>query len=1243
MAQAVQTRTYARRESIVFRMTKERFGGLSNMASGFPLEVNGVRIWSSEALYQACRFPHLPAVQELIIRERSPMTAKMRSKPHRKDSRPDWEKINVTVMKWCLRVKLAQNWTTFGDLLLSTGEAPIVEESTRDKFWAAEPLDDGTLVGGNVLGRLLMELREEFRGTNKQLLTRVMAPNIANFLFLGKPIGTIEADRDAKAKDSVEDATSVTDLGTFQLTESPKPVDQGEFQPRIEQPTSDDRPKEVKSTWNQIPRECKRLAEVDFPVAEVSRHSAAEKYAFRGHPSTLHMWWARRPLAACRAMLMALLLPDPCDEHCPAEFKEQARRLLRSVPMIGQSGSDQELRKGLLKFIADFSDWDNSSNQTYLECAHGLVRAIHGEEPPLVVDPFAGGGSIPLEALRVGCDAFASDLNPVACLVLKVLLSDIPNGDANLAEQLRRVGQQIKQQAEMELVEFYPSDSDGAHPIAYLWARTIHCEAPKCGAEIPLVRSFWLCKKTNRRRALRYRVVGHSGETRIEFEIFTPKAEDEVSAGTVTRAKATCLACKSVLSPERVRAQLAAQSGGAEVTLDETGGRIGGATLLAVVTQNDVASGRNYRLPASGDYRAVHKATHRLLHLASERLPSGRSPIPDELLPPIGTLGFRVQRYGVLQWGHLFTARQKVGLSMLGQFVRGAAGSDAMHALLALSLDRVAMSGMSLTRWNPYAEKMQHTFGRQALPIVWDFAETVPTAEAPGNWQSGYELVADVVEKWQKPSANAQVQQADARFSLLPDGAAQVWFTDPPYYDAVPYADLSDFFFVWLKRFLPDHPLLRNPFEADSPLTPKCPEIVQDEAKRTPEGRKKDKLFFEDSMQVAFSEGRRVLQSDGAAIVVFAHKTTEGWESLISGMLRGGWTVTASWPITTEMETRLRARESAALAASVHLVCRPRSQNAGIGGWEDILRDLPNRIGNWMEKLSGEGIRGADLVFSCIGPALELFSRYDTVETAEGREVKLDEFLEKVWEVVGRSALQQVLGTAEARARNGAAAALEEDARLTALFLWTLQSVVKPSGNGEETQEPDEDEGDEEETAKPKKGYILIYDVVRRFAQPLGIHLENWNGRIIETKKGIVRLIPVLEREEQLFGISGANAVARALERTGGREPQYMLFPEEASTTGSPKRGKVSRKGKGAKREDGEALAPRREATTLDRIHAAILLQARGEATALRALLQAEIERSPDFLRLANALSALYPRDSEEKRLLDAMLLAVPR
>ncbi|MBI2266440.1 MAG: DUF559 domain-containing protein [Armatimonadetes bacterium] len=463
-----------------------------------------------------------------------------------------------------------------------------------------------------------------------------------------------------------------------------------------------------------IPKECKRLAEVDFPIAVVSKHSAREKSIRHGHPSTLHLWWARRPLAACRAMLMALLLPDPCDAECPEEFRAAARNTL-----LGKHGHPRRwesevctaegLRKALLEFIGDFANWDNSANTDYLAVARALIKAAHPDETPLVVDPFAGGGSIPLEALRLGCEAFASDLNPVACL--KVMLEDIPRHGPELAEELRRVGGEIKKQAEKELAEFYPKDPDGAVPIAYLWARTVRCESPNCGAEIPLMRSFWLCKKANRKRALRYRIIkpspsgrgcreaagegyhgphvlpkehlefarslrkqqtdaetkmwyllrdrrlagrkfrrqhafppyvidfycheaslvieidggqhteqrrydeartkhleerglkvlrfwnnevlqdteavlesiwndlqspspptplpeGEGSVPRVEFEVFEPKNEKEVPDGTVTRAKATCLCCNIVLPPERVRAQLSEQRGGADVIFD---------------------------------------------------------------------------------------------------------------------------------------------------------------------------------------------------------------------------------------------------------------------------------------------------------------------------------------------------------------------------------------------------------------------------------------------------------------------------------------------------------------------------------------------------------------------------------------------------------------------------------------------------------------------------------------------------
>ena len=989
-----------------------------------------------------------------------------------------------------------------------------------------------------------------------------------------------------------------------------------------------------------IPKECKRLAEVDFPIAEVSRHAAREKSIRHGHPSTLHLWWARRPLASSRAMLLALLLPDPSDPKCPDAFRKGARNTLltmRAAPSAWTSmvETDEGLRRVLLRFIADFANWDRSADHHYLETARALVRAAHPEETPLVVDPFAGGGSIPLEALRLDCDAFASDLNPVACFILKVMLEDIPRRGPDLADELRRAGAEIKAQAEQELADLYPKDPDGAMPIAYLWARTVRCEAPQCGAEIPLTRSFWLCRKPKRKMALRPEIVqDHGAIPRVELVVFEPQTDDEVLGGTVARAKATCLCCGAVLPPERVRSQLAAQSGGADTIFDKDGNRMGGALLTAVVTLRPGERGRHYRLPTDTDYAAVLAAQDQIAAILDEWDRGGQQglrPVPDEPTPVGGGSGagraFSVQRYGMLQWGDLFTARQKVALLELSRHFASLAPN--INEVGAAALSRLADKNASLAVWNQIGEKIEHVFGRQALPIVWDFAEVPVFSSATGNFLSGLELVALVIQAWPGSSAG-HVQQADATRHPLPDESADLWFTDPPYYDAVPYADLSDFFFVWLKRSLPDHPTLRDPFDTDNSLSPKCPEAVQDETKQV-NGRPKNRAWFEETMARAFTEGRRVLSNDGIGSVVFAHKTTEGWEALLSGLIRGGWTITGSWPIATERPGRLRAQESAALATSVHLVCRPRAEDAPVGEWADVLRDLPVRVGDWMERLQEEGVRGADLVFACVGPALEIYSRHSAVETAEGREVALPEYLEKVWEVVGREALAQILGTAEGQARNGAAGALEEDARLTALFLWTMQST-REGANTPDGVAVDEDDED----AAPRPGaHSLPFDVVRRFAQPLGIHLDEWESRIVETTKGVVRLTPVRKRSKQLFGEEGADLLADEIEADAARSPQLSLFPETPPTV----RGRARRRRVASVTQIDDLDAPL-DATTLDRVHAAMLLQASGRSQALRALLRAEQERGPDFLRLANALSALYPRGSDEKRLLDAMLLA---
>ena len=987
-----------------------------------------------------------------------------------------------------------------------------------------------------------------------------------------------------------------------------------------------------------IPKECKRLAEVDFPIAEVSRHAAREKSIRKGHPSTLHLWWARRPLASSRAVLMALLMPDPCDPHCPDEFKAQARELL--LEMRGRpSGwnsviqTDEGLRQILLKFIADFANWDNAAREEYLAASRGLVKAAHPEETPLVVDPFAGGGSIPLEALRLGCEAFASDLNPVACLILKVMLEDIPRHGPGLAEELRKVGAEIKAKAERELADLYPKDPDGSIPIAYLWARTVTCEAPNCGTEIPLMRSMWLCRKPKRKWALRPTVVRERGVPPwVEFEIFEPKAESEVANGTVSRAKATCPCCRTVLPPDRVRSQLSIQRGGADTVFDEQGNRIGGARMMAIVSVKPSQQGRHYRLPSDVDYAPIHTAQQRISRIIKDWEKSGQqdpSPIPDEPLPKErqkGNSGFRVLLYGMTQWSHLFTDRQKAALACLSEIMSERHQEERLPtSALSLSLSKTADFNSAVSRWAPPRETSAASFGRQALPMIWDFCETCPTGDSTGSLQSGIDYLTEFVRR-SRGSAGL-VQQADAAQHPLPDQSAGIWFTDPPYYDAVAYGDLSDFFLVWLKRSLPTHPLFRDMTEPGKALSPKQEEAIQDPG-RLNHGTQKNQAFYEDKMARAFAEGRRILRAEGIGSVVFAHSTTEGWEALLSGMIQGGWTITGSWPIATERGARPNARETASLATSVHLVCRPREGDAPVGEWAEILRELPTRVGDWMQKLQNEGVRGADLVFACIGPALEIYSRYRAVETPEGRKVDLPEYLERVWEVVAREALEHILGTAEAQARNGAAGALEEDARLTALFLWTLQS----------TDDADEIDADEEAPRQRTTGFSLPFDVARRFAQPLGIHLEEWENRITQTQKGVVKLRPVTERAKELFGEAGADSMADEIEASPAASPQLRLFPEEAPAV----RGRT-RRGRQAASVIADTLETTREPTTLDRVHAGMLLQASGRTEALRSLIRAEQDRGPDFLRLANALSALYPRGSEEKRLLDGMLLAAPR
>jgi putative DNA methylase len=982
----------------------------------------------------------------------------------------------------------------------------------------------------------------------------------------------------------------------------------------------------------------KRLIEVDLPIKRISAHARRDKSIRYGHISTLHIWWARRPLAACRAVICAALWPDPADAHCPASFCEEARRLMtdwardhldltspESMSRFNRVKNDPgvladnvELRKALLDFIADFANWDSTKSPPFLEFARALTVSAHlalggaiGTRP-LVVDPFAGGGAIPLEALRVGADAFGSDLNPIPVLLNKVALEYIPRYGRQLAEAVKKWGAWIKTEAEKQLGAFYPPEHGGSQPIAYLWARTVSCEGPGCGAEIPLFRSLWLAKKGASSVALR--IVPDAANKQVGFEIITRAKASQVGTGTSRRGAATCPCCGYTTPVESVRKQMRARRGGAST-----------ARLIAIRYDDPASGERAWRLATKSDKIAV-EASVKALNLLLSKSSGSVSPLPDEPLPPEGTLGFRVQKYGMQTWGDLFTPRQALSLITLGRLVREAPVEGApdfvlaVRTCLALAVDRLADFNASLCVLNSVGGRgVVHVFGRQALPMVWDFMETNPFNTEAANWQTCIDVVDEIIDVEKANSFSGTVCQASATDHPLPDDSVAAFVTDPPYYDAVPYSDLSDFFYVWLKRNLAsEYPALFQ-----DATTPKDDECIVDPVRR------KGKEFFERMIGEAMENGRRILAPSGVGVVVFAHKSTKGWESLLEGMLAAGWVITGSWPIDTERPGRLRAQDSAALASSVHLVCRPRETPSGalrddsVGDWRAVLSELPKRIHEWMPRLAEEGVVGADAIFACLGPALEIFSRYSRVEKASGEVVPLREYLEQVWAAVSTEALSMIF-------RDADAAGLESDARFTAIVLWTLGAGGSSSSESSEDESEDAEQEDEEgESPKGKAakgGYTLEYDAARKIAQGLGVNLEQIDS-VVEVKGDKARLRPVGERATTLFG--KAERAEAATKKRGKKATQKKLFDKNAEEGG----------GTADTVTIGEGVATTPGVTALDRVHQAMLLFASGRADALkRFIVEDGVGSDARFWKLAQSLSALYPAGSDEKRWVDGVL-----
>jgi adenine-specific DNA methylase len=1004
----------------------------------------------------------------------------------------------------------------------------------------------------------------------------------------------------------------------------------------------------------------KRLIEVDLPIKRISAHARREKSIRHGHISTLHIWWARRPLAACRAVICASLWPDPADPLCPQDFRDKAARLI--TDFAKKAGRNNELAKSctpetwakwlslakpenrldptnephlnilrfaLLDFIADFANWDNSTVSEYLETSRALTQAAHeslGGAPgtrPLVVDPFAGGGSIPLEALRVGADAFASDLNPVPVLLNKVVLEYIPKYGQSLADEVRKWGAWIKREAEKEIGQYYPKGPDGATPIAYLWARIIQCEGPTCGAEVPLIRTIWLAKRTDRSVALL--LLPNLTAKRVDFRIIVkegngwvdqsdPKAKVAISTfdGTVKRGSATCPCCGYTTPVARVREQLKTRLGGTD-----------DARLLCVVTTQGGEQGRVYRLPNDKDMKAVRKATAALEE--STRGHNGRlSLVPAEKISLNEIRRISIPLYGMAAWGDMFSRRQLLVLTTVARIVRELstkAPSDdsaippiVVGTLLSLVMDRLADSLSSSVTWTPGGEFQGHTFTRQALAFVSDFAEVNPWCDSSGNWMGAVEWVSKVCESNCGLPPAGHVERASATKHPLPNESADAIMTDPPYYDAVPYAHLSDFFYVWLRRSIGEY----YPDLFSDPQVAKDEEIVVDRPHELSNSTH-DIEFYESELTKAFAESCRIVRPDGIATIVFASKTTASWEAMLKAVVDAGWIITGSWPIDTEREARMAAQGQARLTSSVHLICRPRknprgvSQKDDVGDWRDVLQALPRRIHEWMPRLADEGVVGADAIFACLGPALEVFSRYRRVEKASGEVVTLKEYLEQVWAAVSKEAITMVF-------KGGDASGFEEDARLTAMWLWTLSAGVNGDG---QTPTEDIDDEDSNPIAIAPKGYVLEYDAARKIAQGLGAHLDSLTS-LVEVKGETARLLPVAERTRKLFGKDEAESPSSNRKK---KSPQLELGfvaelkeAEEAGTWGA----------KGA---------PALGATVLDRVHQCMILFAAGRGDALRRFLVDEgVGSDGRFWSLAQVLSYLYPKSSDEKRWVDGLL-----
>ncbi len=756
----------------------------------------------------------------------------------------------------------------------------------------------------------------------------------------------------------------------------------------------------------------KKLIEVALPLNAINAASAREKSIRHGHPSTLHLWWSRKPLATCRAVLFASLIDDP-SEH-PEQFSTEQEQV-------------QE-RERLFRLIEAMVTWENSNNREVLAAVRAEIRKATGGNLPPVLDPFCGGGSIPLEAQRLGLEAHGGDLNPVAVLISKALVEIPPKfagrspvhpeakpslmnrdwtGAQGLAEDIRYYGKWMRDEAERRIGHFYPKATlpkeyggGEATVIAWLWVRNVTCPNPVCGMYMPLTSKWWLSKKTDKKTWVEPQIDHSTQPPTLTFEVKTGKGTPQ--DGTVNRQGARCVNCGEAVPFDYIRSEGKA-------------GRMG-QQLMAIVAEGQ--RGRVYLAPTQEQVKTAEQAK-----------PEWK---PEQELQ--GKSRVSVPLYGMRTFGDLFTPRQLTALTMFSDLVQEArervladaqkmrmavddvplndggtgahAYADAVATYLAIALDKGADYWSSICSWHSGRDTIRNTFARQAIPMVWDFAEANPMSESTGNFQGTIDWTAEVVAL-SPNSAGGSVQQRDAT-TVINSVSHPLISTDPPYYDNIGYADLADFFYVWLRRSLSSvYPDLFKTM-----LVPKAPELVATPY-RFGGSKVKAQEFFEAGLAQAFERMRAVQHADYPLTVYYAFKQAEsesdsrddeeggsngttaqvtastGWETMLEGLIRSGFTITGTWPIRTEMVNRSVGQGTNALASSIVLVCRPRPVDAPVASRRQFLNELRAKLPNALVNLQRGSIAPVDLAQASIGPGMAIYSRYSKVVESDGTPLRV--------------------------------------------------------------------------------------------------------------------------------------------------------------------------------------------------------------------------------------------------------------